>query len=135
MLPCFLQCVCWCLFCNSLRSSHICLCVLLGSMMSSINPKVIIQLNITTLQFRYMYIYPCVYMFMCVCIRAEQLINLINNCDYWEIINVMTIIVMSIIHMVYKKSHQNLHRLCKSFWSKICYPYCHKPKYIDVWYS
>ena len=38
--------------------------------------------------------------------RAEQLIN---NCNYWEIIDVQTIIVMSIIHMVYKKSDQKLH--------------------------
>ena len=38
--------------------------------------------------------------------RAEQLIDLIDNRNYWEIIYVQTIIVMSIIHMVYKKSHQ-----------------------------
>ena len=38
--------------------------------------------------------------------RAEQLIN---NCNYWEIINLQPIIVMSIIHMVYKKSDQKLH--------------------------
>ena len=42
-------------------------------------------------------------------IRAEQLIDLIHNCDYWERIDVMTIIVMSIIDMVNKKSHQYLH--------------------------
>ena len=41
--------------------------------------------------------------------RAEQLIDLIDNCDYWEINNVQTIIVMTIIHMVYKKGHQKLH--------------------------
>ena len=38
--------------------------------------------------------------------RAEQLIN---NCNYWKIIDVQAIIVMSIIHMVYKKSDQELH--------------------------
>ena len=36
-----------------------------------------------------------------LCGTAERLIN---NRDYWEIIDVQTIIVMSIIHMVYKKS-------------------------------
>ena len=41
--------------------------------------------------------------------RAEQLIDLIDNCDYWEIIGDQIIIVMSIIHMIYKKSHQKLH--------------------------
>ena len=38
--------------------------------------------------------------------KAEQLIDLINNYDYWEIIDVQTTIMISIIHMVYKKSHQ-----------------------------
>ena len=33
-------------------------------------------------------------------------VQLINNHDYWEIIDVMTIIMMSIIDMVNKKSHQ-----------------------------
>ena len=41
--------------------------------------------------------------------RAGQLIDLINSRDYWEMIDVQTIIVMSIIHMVYKKAHQKLH--------------------------
>ena len=40
--------------------------------------------------------------------RAEQLINLIDNRDYWEIINVMIIIVISIIDIANKKSHQKL---------------------------
>ena len=70
MLPCFLQCVCWCLFCNSLRSSHICLRVVLGSMMSSIDPKaiVLVQLNVTTLQYIYTYLYLCVYVFVYICV-------------------------------------------------------------------
>ena len=38
--------------------------------------------------------------------RPEQLIDLIDN---HGIINVQTIIVISIIHMDYKKSHQKLH--------------------------
>ena len=45
----------------------------------------------------------------CVGGRAEQLIDLINNQNYWEMIDVQTIIVMSIIRMMYKKSHQKLH--------------------------
>ena len=40
-------------------------------------------------------------------IRAEKLIDLIDNHDYWKIIGDHIIIVMSIIHMVYKKSYQN----------------------------
>ena len=36
--------------------------------------------------------------------RAEQLIDLIDNCDYWEIIDVLTKIVISNIHMINKKS-------------------------------
>ena len=40
--------------------------------------------------------------------RAEQLIDLIDNGDYRETINVLTIIVISIIHMVYKKSSQKV---------------------------
>ena len=40
--------------------------------------------------------------------RAKQLIDLIDNHDYWEIIDVLTIIMMSNIHMVNKKSHQTL---------------------------
>ena len=47
--------------------------------------------------------------------RAEQLIDLINYHDYWEIINVLTIIVMSIIHMIYKEKSSET-TLCKSFW-------------------
>ena len=35
-------------------------------------------------------------------IRAEQLIDLIVNCDYWEEANVQIVIVMSIILMLYK---------------------------------
>ena len=35
--------------------------------------------------------------------RPEQLINLIVNRDYWEIINVQTIIVMSINHILSKE--------------------------------
>ena len=36
----------------------------------------------------------------------EQLIDLIINCDYWEIIDVQTIIVMSISYILSKKYHQ-----------------------------
>ena len=39
--------------------------------------------------------------------RAEQLIDLINNHDYWEMIDAMTIIVMSIIDMVIRKVIRN----------------------------
>ena len=40
---------------------------------------------------------------------AEKLNNLVDNWDYKEIIDVLTIIAMSIIHILYKKSHQKLH--------------------------
>ena len=40
--------------------------------------------------------------------KTEQLIDLIDNGDYWEIIDVLTIIVMYVIHVIYKKSHHKL---------------------------
>ena len=59
--------------------------------------------------------------------RAEHLIGVINNCDYWEIIAVLTIIVMSIIH-VYTKSHQKPDYV--NCFDVKCN--CHKPKYVDA---
>ena len=43
------------------------------------------------------------YWFVAVCLilnRPEQLIDLIVNCDYWEIIDVQTIILMSISYIL-----------------------------------
>ena len=41
-------------------------------------------------------VYVCVvYVCVCVCIRPQRLIDLIVNRDYWETIDVQTIIVMS----------------------------------------
>ena len=39
----------------------------------------------------------------CCSSRPGQLINLINNRDYWEMTIMLTIIVMSIIHIVLKE--------------------------------
>ena len=36
-------------------------------------------------------------------IRPERLIDLIINCDYWEIIDVQTIIVMSVSYILSKE--------------------------------
>ena len=51
--------------------------------------------------------YACAFSYIAT--RAEQLIDSIDNHHYWEIIDIQTIIYMSIIQMVYKKSHQKLH--------------------------
>ena len=61
-------------------------------------------------------------------IRSEQLIDLIVNRDYWEIINVQTIIMMSINYMLSKEIPSKT-RLCKSIWCQIQCLNCHKPKY------
>ena len=47
--------------------------------------------------------------------RPAELINLIINCGYWEIIAVQTIIVMSIIYILSKEIPSET-RLCKSIW-------------------
>ena len=56
-------------------------------------------------------------MCVCVCCRPDQLIDLIVNRDYWEIIYVETIIVMSVgATVVYNKKNISvimyLSRLC-----------------------
>ena len=63
--------------------------------------------------------------------RAEQLIDLINYHDYWEVINVLTIIVMSIIHMICKEKSSEA-TLCKSFRCQMWHQNSHKP---DVWHG
>ena len=61
-------------------------------------------------------------------LRPEQLINLIVNRDYWEIIDVQTIIVMSIRYILSKEISSET-RLCKSICCQIQCVNCHKPEY------
>ena len=60
--------------------------------------------------------------------RPEQLIDLIINRDYWEIIDVQTIIMMSISYIL-SKEIPSVTRLCKSIWCLIQRLDCHKPEY------
>ena len=50
--------------------------------------------------------------------RPERLIDLIVNHDYWEIIDVQTIIVISISYIL-SKEIQSETKLCKSIWCQI----------------
>ena len=57
--------------------------------------------------------------------RPEQLIV---NRDYWEIIDVQTIIMMSISYILSKEIPSET-RLCKLIWCQIQCLNCHKPEY------
>ena len=61
-------------------------------------------------------------------VRPELLIDLIVNCDYWEIIDVQIIIMMS-INFILPKEIPSKTKLCKSIWFQIQSLNCHKPKY------
>ena len=50
--------------------------------------------------------------------RPERLIDLVVNRDYWEIIDVQTMIVMSISYILSKEISSET-RLCKSIWCQI----------------
>ena len=65
---------------------------------------------------------------VCVCVRPEKLINIIISRDYWETIDVQTIIVMSISYILSKEIPSET-RLCKSIWCQIQCLNCHKPEY------
>ena len=60
--------------------------------------------------------------------RLERLIDLIINRDYWEIIDVQTIIVMSISYILSKEILSET-KLCESIWCQIQCLNCRKPEY------
>ena len=60
--------------------------------------------------------------------RPKRLIDLIVNHNYREIIDVQTIIVMSISYILSKEIPSET-RLCKSIWCQVQCLNCHKPEY------